>query len=63
MVDGKKRRKRNKMLVKLEDNTKLAGVSHTLENGIRMQNDLDKIKKLVLIRVQFDKDICRARRN
>lgn len=56
-------KKRNKMFIKFEDNTKLRGLSHTLENGIRMQNDLDQIEKLVLNRVHFDKDICRARKN
>lgn len=37
------------MFIKFADDTKLGGVPSTLEGRIRIQNDLDKLERLVLI--------------
>lgn len=34
------------MLIKRKDSTKVVGVSRRLGNGIRMQNDVDKMENL-----------------
>lgn len=50
-----------KVLIKFADDTKLGGTTSILEDGIRIQNDLDKLEKWTgKNRMKFNRDKCKA---
>ncbi|CAM5123811.1 unnamed protein product [Eretmochelys imbricata] len=48
-------------LIKFADDTKLGGVASALKDGIKIQNDLDKLEKWSEVnRMKFNKDKCKV---